>query len=249
MKATYNEIGINYSSTRRTDNRIAEQIHSKLKRGKRILNIGAGTGSYEPENMELIAVEPSEEMISQRKQGSHKAVQAFAEELPFKDQSFTHAMTILSMHHWENKALAFKEIKRTVSDLFVAVTWNPNSEPFWLTRDYFPEIYKMDQGIFPSLDELSNHFENLEVSPLLIPEDCQDGFLAAFWKRPEAYLNAQVRQSISTFAKLEDYSLGLKQLKNDLENGTWEERNQDILHYKTLDAGYVIVTATLKSHK
>jgi ubiquinone/menaquinone biosynthesis C-methylase UbiE len=87
-------------------------------------------------------------MIYQRKTGSHRVVKAFAEKLPFENASFLRAMTVLSIHHWENRELAFSEINRVVTEKFVAITWNPKSVPFWLTRDYFPEIYELDTCIF-----------------------------------------------------------------------------------------------------
>ena len=161
MAAIYDNIGINYSVTRGTDPKIAKQLFAELQGATRIVNIGAGTGSYEPENVDLVAVEPSAEMISQRKMGSHRVEQAFAEKLPFENNSFSHAMTVLSMHHWENRALAFSEINRVATEKFVAITWDPKSDPFWLTRDYFPEIHEMDKDIFPDLEELSEHFDEV----------------------------------------------------------------------------------------
>ena len=96
----YDQIGVNYSVTCCTDPTIAKQLVSELSGAIRIINIGAGTGSYEPENVALVAVEPSAEMISQRKAGSPAVEQAFAEDLPFEDRSFSHAMTVNSMHPW-----------------------------------------------------------------------------------------------------------------------------------------------------
>ncbi|MEM7551506.1 MAG: class I SAM-dependent methyltransferase [Bacteroidota bacterium] len=246
MNPIYDQIGINYSGNRCTDPKIAEQLFSKLKGAKRIVNIGAGTGSYEPESVEVVAVEPSSEMIAQRKMDSYPSVQAYAEKLPFEDHSFSHAMTVLSMHHWENRAQAFREINRVITEKFIALTWNPASDPFWLTRDYFPEIYEMDLNIFPKMEEFTKHFNEVEVSSLMVPDDCKDGFLSTFWKRPQAYLDEQVRQSMSAFAKIGDYSDRLEKLKIDLQSGTWKERNQNILDKTALDMGYVIVSAKVK---
>ncbi len=245
MESKYDKIGIKYATKRKTDARIAKQIFSKLKGAERIVNIGAGTGSYEPLDIPLVAVEPSGEMIKQRSPEAHPVVQASAEQLPFEDDSFSHASSILSMHHWTDRPRAFAEINRVVREKFVTLTWNPAADPFWLTRDYFPEIYETDLGIFPSLQELKRHFKEIEVSPLLIPEDCQDGFLAAYWKRPEAYLDAEVRRSISTFAKLKTLDKGLARLQADLNDGSWQKRNESILNASSLDAGYVIVSATV----
>jgi len=247
MDAIYDGIGINYSVTRCTDPKIAKQLYSELQGAARIVNIGAGTGSYEPENVELVAVEPSSKMISQRKIGSHSVEKAFAENLPFENNSFSHAMTVLSMHHWENRELAFSEINRVVTEKFVAITWDPKSAPFWLTRDYFPEIYEVDKCIFPELEELNEHFDEVKMIPLQIPSDCADGFLAAFWKRPEAYLSSKVRQSISAFPKLKNLSEGLQKLEDDLASGLWEKNNHAILSSSSLDVGYRVISAKVKN--
>ncbi len=246
MAALYDQIGITYSATRSTDPRIASRLYAELRGATRIVNLGAGTGSYEPEHVSLVAIEPSVEMICQRKVGSHPVGQASAEHLPFKDKSFSHAMTVLSMHHWANRPLAFREIHRVTTDRFIALTWDPTSDRFWLTRDYFPEIHETDLRIFPALKELQAHFDDVRVSPLPIPEDCKDGFLAAFWKRPQAYLSSEVRQSISSFSKIDRVSEGLERLRKDLDNGAWAKRNQSILDAPCLDVGYRIVTARVR---
>ena len=185
-------------------------------------------------------------MIAQRDTGSHSVVQAFVEKLPFEDKSFSHAMTVLSMHHWADRALAFSEINRIATEKFVAITWDPTSDPFWLTRDYFPEIHEMDVPIFPDLEEISKHFDDVKMRPLPVPSDCQDGFLAAFWKRPEAYLSPTVRQSISPFFKARKLSVGLQKLEEDLASGVWAKRNRAILDLSSLDVGYRIISAKVK---
>ena len=247
MNAIYDEIGNNYSVTRGTDPKIANQLYEELHGATRIVNIGAGTGSYEPENIEVVAVEPSSVMISQRKVGSHRVEQAFAEKLPFENSSFSHAMTVLSMHHWKDRARAFQEINRVATEKFVAITWDPKSEPFWLTRDYFPEIYEMDKSIFPDLKELDDYFDEVTIRPLQIPSDCQDGFLTAFWKRPEAYLSTQVRQAMSPFSKIKNLSEGLQKLEDDLASGEWARNNHAILGLSDLDVGYRIISAKVRN--
>ncbi|MEQ9298619.1 MAG: class I SAM-dependent methyltransferase [Cyclobacteriaceae bacterium] len=246
MSAKYDKIGKNYSTMRKTDPRISEQIHAQLESARRILNIGAGTGSYEPENVDLVAVEPSAKMIAQRKPGAHPVVQGNAEELPFEDNSFSHAMTILSMHHWTDKAQAFREINRVTTDRFVALTFNPEVGTFWLTRDYLPEILMNDHKIFPTIDELRSHFDNVVSTPLPIPADCQDGFLAAYWKRPEAYLKKEVRNSISALANRTDDDPFLTRLQQDLESGAWVAKNKDLMDQESIDAGYVIISAKVR---
>jgi SAM-dependent methyltransferase len=247
VEPIYDDIGINYSVRRCTDPKIANQLYLELEGAARIVNIGAGTGSYEPENVDLVAVEPSSEMISQRKTDSHRVEQAFAEKLPFENNSFSHAMTVLSMHHWENRALAFSEINRVATQKFVAITWDPTSDPFWLTRDYFPEIYEMDKGIFPGLEEFDEHFDEVKINTLMIPGDCQDGLLAAFWKRPKAYLDSKVRQSTSPFAKVKNLAKCLQKLKDDLASGAWAKKNHALLNSSSLDVGYRIISARVRN--
>lgn len=246
MAAIYDDIGVNYSVTRRTDPKIAQQLYAELAGATRIVNIGAGTGSYEPENVELVAVEPSAEMIAQRKPGSYPVEQASAEKLPFADNSFSHAMTVNSMHHWSNRPLAFSEINRVATEKFVAITWDPHAEPFWLPRDYFPEIYETDRRIFPDLDELKDYFDEVKMVPLKIPNDCQDGLFAAFWQRPQAYLSSAVRQGMSPFAKAKHLEEGLQKLQEDLASGAWAQNNQELLGLSDYDAGYRLITAKVR---
>ncbi len=245
MDAIYDQIGTGYTVSRCTDPHIETQIRSELVGAKRIINIGAGTGSYEPEDVDLIAVEPSIEMIKQRADTAYPVKQAKADNLPFPNNSFSHAMTILSMHHWDNREQAFAEIKRVTTDKFIAITWLPDTAPFWLTKDYFPEIYDIDREIFPSELELAKAFKNIEIKPLLIPNDCKDGFLACFWQCPEAYLQESVRAAISTFSKIENLDRGIKKLKTDLETGKWHKENAELLNKKFLDVGYRIITSDL----
>lgn len=246
MNAIYDTIGATYAVTRCTDPHIASQLYPELQGATRIVNIGAGTGSYEPENVDLVAVEPSATMIAQRKPGSYPVEQAFAEKLPFADNSFSHALTVLSMHHWQDRQAAFHEINRVATEKFVAITWDPRAEPFWLTRDYFPEIYAMDRRIFPDLDELNHYFDDVRISPLQIPSDCKDGLLAAFWKRPAAYLDSTVRQSMSPFTKIKNLAEGLYNLEDDLANGAWATKNNAILSLPSLDVGYRIISARVR---
>lgn len=245
MPAIYDQIGKTYALGRRTDPRIADQIWARLPAEGSILNIGAGAGSYEPSELPLISLEPSMEMIRQRPRSSAPVVQGVAERLPFADDAFSHCLTVLSIHHWVDRKSAFAEIRRVAREGFVAVTWDPESEPFWLTRDYFPEILDTDVHIFPRMKELKQTFGEVDVAALEIPADCIDGFLAAFWRRPEAYLNPTVRANISSFSKIVDTRPVLARLRHDLETGVWKTRNRDLLDRDTMDLGYRLVVARL----
>ncbi len=240
MKALYDKIGKNYSVGRQTDPVIASNIFQFLTGSNSIVNIGAGAGSYEPRSMNLVAIEPSLEMINQRPADASPVIKAFVESLPFEDDSFSHSMTVLSMHHWKDRKVAFGEVKRVTTKRFIAVTWNPSSDPYWLTEEYFPEIHSIDQSIFPSLDELATAFPGMKFYPLPIPANCIDGFTAAYWARPHAYLDPQVRSRMSTFSKIENLYTGLKKLSADLKSDYWEKRYTQLQALNQLDVGYTV---------
>lgn len=246
MTAVYDRIGRRYAATRRTDPVIAARLQPYLAAADGILNIGAGTGSYEPHDANLVALEPSAAMIAQRPDGAAPVVQASAESLPFANGVFSHTLTVLSMHHWLDQPRACAEINRVTRERFVAVTWDPQAAPFWLTRDYFPEIHAADVGIFPALADLATHFNDVQIEPLPIPAGCEDGILAAFWRRPEAYLDPGVRASISAFAVANDTTSGVAKLERDLSSGAWHDANRDLLADDALDVGYRLVIAKIK---
>jgi ubiquinone/menaquinone biosynthesis C-methylase UbiE len=86
-EAAYDRIGVGYRQVRRPDPRIAARIEAALGDARTVVNVGAGTGSYEPAGREVTAVEPSQVMIDQRPQGAAPVVQASADALPFEDGS------------------------------------------------------------------------------------------------------------------------------------------------------------------
>ena len=247
MKTIYDKIGKSYSVGRRTDPKLAKQMHQFLSGSHSILNIGAGTGSYEPANMEVIALEPSEVMISQRPKGSAPVVQGVAENLPFEDKQFSHCMTVLSMHHWTDRDKAFSEIKRVTREKFVALTWSPlgKEEPYWLYRDYLKAIPELNRSIFPNVNELRQYFAHVEEYVLPIPHDCQDGFDGAYWKRPQAFLDPEVRANMSVFSKIKNVDAILERLQQDVESGAWHKKNAGILALDELDIGYRIFVAEI----
>jgi SAM-dependent methyltransferase len=204
-----------------------------------VLNVGAGTGAYEPRDREVVAVEPSEVMIAQRAPGAAPVVRAPAEELPFDDASFDAAMVVLSDHHWEDHARGLAELRR-VAPRVVLFTWEPaTARDNWVVRDYFPRF----EELIPQGYRLEHTLERLggarsEVVP--IPHDCEDGFFHAYWRRPHAYLDPAVRAGISVFSLMEPDIVqeGLERLRRDLETGEWERRNAALLEVDELDAGY-----------
>ena len=243
MTQLYDEIGRGYSNYRRPEPRIVSAINRALGAAETVVNVGAGAGSYEPTDRTVVAVEPSLEMIRQRRASSAPVVQASATHLPFRDAAFAAALAVLTVHHWPNRQRGLTEMARVVRQRVVILTWDPAVTGFWLLEDYFPAIVAIDRHIFPSFEEYSRALGRIEVQPLLVPHDCADGFLGAYWRRPHAYLNPGVRSAISTFAKIGDVTPGLTRLHRDLEDGTWTQRYGHLLQQSELDLGYRLVIA------
>ena len=238
----YDQIGIGYSDYRRPDARIAARIEAALGPCRSVLNVGAGAGSYEPRNRSVTAVEPSAEMIRQRPPEAARVVQADAVRLPFAARSFDAALAILTIHHWADKSRGLAELRRVARERVVILTWDPEHAPFWLIRDYLPEIHEIDRRDFPTLREIEQAIGPLETDVLPIPADCADGFLGAYWRRPAAYLDPRVRAAISIFSKL-DATAALARLEAHLADGTWRSRHGELLARGELDVGYRLVVA------
>lgn len=241
--ADYKIIGHEYSHLRRPDYRIQKLIDEQLTEQNSILNIGAGTGSYEPQNKSIVAVEPSITMIKQRNYHPNTKVYcAFAENLPFQDNSFDAAMAILTLHHWENWRLGLSEAKRIARNKMVWLTWIGMPTGFWL-YEYFPDLIEQDKGLFPSILEMEKVVGPIKEIVVPIPKDCTDGFLCAYWARPEYYLQEPVRRAISTFSRIKCLEYGIKKLETDLSNGKWTKKFRHILGNDEMDYGYRLLVA------
>lgn len=243
MSATYDTIGVNYSDLRKPDPRIQARIDVALGSAETILNVGAGTGSYEPAGRRVTALEPSEEMIRQRSPSAAPAVRGFVEDLPFEDAAFDASMAVLTIHHWADQARGLAEMRRVTRGRIVLLTFDPAEQGFWLL-DYFPAFVDLDDGRMPAMSRYEQWLGPVEVSAVPIPHDCTDGFLAAYWRRPAAYLDPRVRAAISCFWMVDDVAEGLNRLANDLDSGAWAERYSDLLQQDEVDFGYRLV-ATL----
>ena len=248
MSAVYDTIGTGYVAKRQPDPRIARAIRAALGAAARVLNVGAGAGSYEPADLPVLAVEPSREMIRQRPAGRAPVVQALAEQLPFPAASFDAALAVLAVltvHHWSNRRGGLAELAR-VARRVVIVTWDPACrDHFWLTSEYLPEIIELDLTRFPTLEEFTSDLGPIEVRTISVPHDCLDGFLGAFWRRPEAYLDPDVRWAMSGFSQLPSgrVDAGLTRLADDLRGGRWEKRFGALREQDSADLGYRLVIA------
>jgi SAM-dependent methyltransferase len=240
VAARYDAIGRTYSATRATDPRIAAHIWAALGDARTVVNVGAGTGSYEPPDRAVTPVEPSAVMIAQRPPDAAPAVQASAEALPFADASFDAAMAVLTLHHWSDWPGGCAELRRVARHRVVVFSWDPTYVGrMWLGPEYFPDTIDEDVAMFPSLADQAAAL-GAEVEVVQIPWDCRDGFFSAFWRRPQAYLDPAVRAGISTLAKRSEAELadGLARLRADLDSGAWARRHADLLGRDALDLGY-----------
>ena len=236
-----------YSSVRREDPRLASRIRAALGDARTVLNVGAGAGAYEPRDLDVTAVEPSEVMRAQRPPAAAPAVDAIAEQLPFGDNSFDAAMAVLSDHHWNDHGGGLAEMRRVARRRVVLFTWEPGTQAdSWLVRDYLPGFTRLVPTGY-TLERTLARLGGGRIEHVPIPHDCRDGFLHAYWRRPRAYLDPRVRAGISVFRLLdpEEVAGAVERLAADLESGEWQRRNGALLDLEELDLGYRIVVTEL----
>jgi SAM-dependent methyltransferase len=241
-------MGIGYRQVRRPDPRIAARIEVALGNARTVLNVGAGTGSYEPADRELTAVEPSQVMIDQRSPTAAPVVKARAEQLPFEDDSFDAAMAIITVHHWGDLGAGLAEMRRVARQRVVVLTFDPAPmADLWLVRDYFPRTLEIHGDAMPPIEELVALLgPAATIEPVPIPRGCEDGFFCALWDRPELHLDPEVRQASSVWHLMaaEETERGLAALRADLESGAWDERHGHLRTAPELDVGLRLVVAS-----
>jgi SAM-dependent methyltransferase len=240
---SYDRIGVGYSRHRHADPRIESLITTALADARRVVNVGAGSGSYEPSDRIVLAVEPSKEMARQRSTGAAPCIRANAERLPLADQSFDAAMGILTIHHWADPEYGLRELAR-VGRRIVLLTYEPAIHwTFWLWQEYVPRAASLTSGNELPIEQVASIIGADRVETVLIPHDCSDGFGLAYWRRPHAYLDPEIRQCISGLARLsaEDVEPGLSRLRQDLDSGRWQERHRDLLELDTIDGGLRLI--------
>jgi len=248
--AAYDRMGRGYHAFRRTDPRIAKAIEQALGDAESVLNVGAGAGSYEPLDREVIAIEPSAEMIDQRPVNAAPVLRGSAEALPFDDGRFDAAMAVLSDHHWHRRTIGLREMRRVARRVLIL-----NADPglatrFWLTRDYLPSFIDLIPEPYRRIghwaEELRGLLGTIEVQTVPVPHDCRDGFYQSYWRRPHAYLDSQVRNSVSVFHRLSgvEVAAGIERLRCDLDGGRWQERNSHLLDEREHDVGLRLVISS-----
>ena len=247
---TYDRTGIGYAQVRRPDPRIAAFVERGLGDARTVLNVGAGTGSYEPADREVTAVEPSATMIAQRPAEAPPVVQASAEDLPFDDDSFDATMAMITVHHWADLERGVGEMARVARKRLVILTFEPEPlSDFWLL-DYFPQAFDIHADFMPPLEELTAMLGNgrVTVEAVPIPRQCTDGFFIALWDRPELHLDPEVRRGSTVWHEMEPEQIahGLAALSTDLESGRWDELHGHLREQtEELDLGLRLLVAEL----
>jgi SAM-dependent methyltransferase len=248
VNTRYDTIGRTYATTRRTEPRIAARIHAALGDAQRVVNIGAGTGNYEPEDRAVVAVDPSITMVRQRGPTAGPAVLGAAEALPFGDASFDAAMTTLTLHHWTDLDRGLGEMRRVAARQVIFFFDPAFTGELWLVDDYFPEMVELEtEQRAPGAAAIGRVLDVAKVEPVPVPADCIDGFGGSYWNRPEAYLDPVVQAGMSSFAQLSPDAVarGVERLARDLASGTWDARHGHLRGMREIDLGYRLLVAGL----
>jgi SAM-dependent methyltransferase len=230
----YDKLGQKYSGHRQTEPKIAEYVNKALGNAKTVLNVGAGAGSYEPTDRYVVAVEPSIVMRKQRLANNKiPAINAKGDNLPFDDNSFDATMAMVTIHHWPDMDKGLKELRRVTKEQVIIMTFDPSAlDNFWNVH-YFPELIEVEKARYPTIEFIKNALGgNCEVVEIPIPLDCVDGFQEAFYGRPEAFLEKEVRLSQSAWGFLSEEVQDrlVKKLDDDLKSGEWDKKYG---HYRT----------------
>ncbi|MFF8727168.1 class I SAM-dependent methyltransferase [Streptomyces sp. NPDC015171] len=243
----YGAIGSGCSSYRRPDERVARLIAEALGDARRVLNVGAGAGSYESAARTVTAVEPSESMRAQRPTRLARAIDAVAEDLPFADGEFDAAMTLFSVHQWSDARAGLREMRRVTDGPVVVLTCDPAQvRDFWLYR-YAPEVLDIEARRYPPVEELAAALGGTStVHTVPVPLDCTDGFNEAYYGRPEMLLDPAARQACSAWSFADDHTREHfdRTLRHDLASGTWDEEFGHLRTQPTYEGSLVIVRAT-----
>jgi SAM-dependent methyltransferase len=234
-RVDYEQRGQGYARNRRTDPRIAARIHAALGDARTVLNVGAGAGSYEPRDRWVLAVEPSAAMRAQRPPDAAPALDARAEALPFDDDSFDAAMACVTIHHWEPAWKGLAELRRVARGPVVVFTFELDALPDW-QQEFLREGLVIERPRFPAIEDVARWLGGgTRVERVPTPADCMDGFFEAFWNRPEALLDPQIRASQSMWTLLEPgvEERIVERLRAALASGEWDAQHG---HLRALDS-------------
>lgn len=243
----YDTIGRTYAANRRPDVRLFSLLLAALGDARTVVNVGAGTGNYEPTDRFVVAVEPSKVMIDQRPDGSASVVRAYAEALPFRDGVFDAALATSTLHHWQDIRLGLSELVRVASRRVVYFSERLLPGSSWLGDEYLPEIYDMAiNRNAPNAAEVCGMLGGrVEVYEFPVPRDFSEASAGANWANPERYCDPAVQGALSMFALLDQriVARATQQLRADLASGAWDERYGHLRTQDTYDLGYRIVVS------
>ena len=228
-------------------------IEAALGDARTVVNVGAGTGSYEPHDRYVLAVEPSDVMASQRPPGRAPAIRATAGALPLRDDDVDAAMAILTVHHWDaEQERGVRELRRVARGPVVILTFDAVvCARMWLLADYLPELAELDGRIFPAIARLTAWLgPDTSVRTIAVPADTPDWTLAAFWAHPERVLDPAARAATSGFARMQPAVVArvVARLRADLESGAWDARHGDLRRLSAYDAGLRLVVSPGEPH-
>jgi SAM-dependent methyltransferase len=246
--ARYDTIGHGYSRTRREDPRFRALIHAALGDARTVVNVGAGTGAYEPADRYVIAIEPSEVMAAQRSRELAPAIRASAGSIPLRDRSVDAAMSVLSLHHWDDeRERGVRELRRVSRGPVVILTYDPAVwSAMWLLAEYLPELAELDTRIFPPPEQIARWLGGeARIDAVPIPRDTPDWMLGSFWAHPERVLDANARAATSGFARMSPQVVDrvVAEVSRDLAGGQWDERHGHLRSLDALDVGLRLVIA------
>jgi SAM-dependent methyltransferase len=239
----YDLHGRTYARHRQADPRIAARIHEALGDARTVLNVGAGTGSYEPRDRWVLAVEPSATMRAQRPAGAAPAIAARAEALPLDDETVDAAMACVTIHHWEPPWAGLAELRRVARGPVVVFTFELEDLPAW-QKEFLREGLVVERPRFPPVHDIASALGGrTRIERIPTPGDCLDGFFEAFWRRPEALLDQSVRASQSMWRLLEPgvEERIVKRLASALRTGAWDAEHGYLREQESLDGALRLV--------
>ena len=244
----YDRIGTAYSARRREDPRLAAPVLDALGDARTVLNVGAGTGSYEPVDRFVVGLEPSAVMIAQRLDGKGPAVRGVADALPFATGAFDAVMAILTVHHWPDPGAGLAEMRRVAPRRIVLTFDAVVHSRTWL-MDYIPELSHLPSAAGPSIQQVCEGIDATYAVPVPVPHDCADGMMVAYWRRPEAYLDHSTHAGASALKQVDHAALdrGLEKLRADLESGEWDRRYGHLRELESFDCGLRLVVGQPRS--
>ena len=235
-----------YPSQRRADQRIAARVDAALGKARTVLNVGAGSGSYEPGDRYILAVEPSAGMRAPRPRHLAPAVAASAESLPLDENSVDAAMAVITIHHWTDPIAGLREMRRVARGPVVILTFDVGVlADFWMLTDYLPEALADDHRRFITIDAITGTLDGARVETVPVPADCTDGFFEAHFGRPEAYLDPAVRAAQSVWPRLPPGAeqRAIAALSSDLASGAWDARHCHLRTESEYEGGLRLIVA------